>query len=114
MEVDPTRMCELLVGLPAVRVLGIIDEVGGPLWVHVETRGERPALRCLRRDGGGQGSAAGGPRRPAALAAPPDWCGASTLAQPTVAAAGTLDGTGVVRMTDATGHRATTAARPWM
>ena len=42
MEVDPTRMCELLVGLPAVRVLGIVDEVGGPLWIHVETRGERP------------------------------------------------------------------------
>ena len=42
MEVDPTRMCELLVGLPAVRVLGIVDEVGGPLWSHVEARAERP------------------------------------------------------------------------
>ena len=42
MEVDPTRMCELLVGLPAVRVLGIVDEVNGPLWIHVETRAERP------------------------------------------------------------------------
>ncbi|MCA1702568.1 MAG: hypothetical protein LC808_04595 [Actinobacteria bacterium] len=26
MEVDPTRMCELLIGLPAVVVLGIVDE----------------------------------------------------------------------------------------
>ena len=26
METDPTRMCELLVGLPAVRVLGVVDE----------------------------------------------------------------------------------------
>jgi transposase len=41
-EVDPTRMCELLVGLPAVRVLGIVDEVDGPLWIHIETRGGRP------------------------------------------------------------------------
>jgi len=36
-------MCELLVGLPAVSVLGIVDEAGGPLWIHVETRAERPA-----------------------------------------------------------------------
>ncbi|MCA1701897.1 MAG: ISL3 family transposase [Actinobacteria bacterium] len=42
MEVDPTRMCELLVGLPAVSVLGIVDEVGGPVWVHIETRAGRP------------------------------------------------------------------------
>src|SRR5215213_7878148 len=35
-------MCELLVGLPAVRVLGIVDEAGGPLWIHIETRAERP------------------------------------------------------------------------
>ena len=35
-------MCELLVGLPAVTVLGIIDEVDGPLWVHIETRTDRP------------------------------------------------------------------------
>lgn len=36
MELDPTRMCALLVGLPAVRVLGIDDVVGGPLVVYVE------------------------------------------------------------------------------
>ncbi|MDQ6909493.1 MAG: ISL3 family transposase [Actinomycetota bacterium] len=34
-------MCELLVGLPDVTVLGIVDELGGPLRVHVETRGEQ-------------------------------------------------------------------------
>ena len=38
METEPTRMCELLVGLPAVRVLGVVDDVGGPLLVHVESR----------------------------------------------------------------------------
>ena len=45
MELDPTRMCELLVGLPAVVVLGIVDEAGGPLWVHIETRTDRPTCR---------------------------------------------------------------------
>jgi hypothetical protein len=35
-------MCELLVGLPAVRVLGIVDERDGPLFVHIETTGTRP------------------------------------------------------------------------
>jgi transposase len=41
-ECDPTRMCELLVGLPEVTVLGIDDVTDGPLAVHIETRGERP------------------------------------------------------------------------
>jgi transposase len=46
-EVDPTRMCELLVGLPAVRVLGVDDDPGGPLRVHLETRDVRPSCeRC--------------------------------------------------------------------
>ena len=35
-------MCELLVGLPAVRVLGVVDECDGPLFVHIETTGRRP------------------------------------------------------------------------
>lgn len=35
-------MCELLVGLPAVTVLGLIDDPGGPLAVHVEARAGRP------------------------------------------------------------------------
>ena len=37
METDATRMCALLVGLPAITVLGVDDEPGGPLRVHVET-----------------------------------------------------------------------------
>jgi len=41
-ETDATRMCELLVGLPDVNVLGVIDEAGGPLIVRVETRGPTP------------------------------------------------------------------------
>ena len=44
MEVDPTRMCELLVGLPAINVLGIDDERDDMVVVHIESRGERP--RC--------------------------------------------------------------------
>jgi len=35
-------MCELLVGLPAVDVRGVVDEAEGPLFVHVETAGTRP------------------------------------------------------------------------
>ena len=38
-------MCELLVGLPAVRVLGVVDEPDGPLFVHIETVGPRPTCR---------------------------------------------------------------------
>lgn len=37
METDPTRMCALIVGLPKIRVLGVEDEPGEPLRVHVET-----------------------------------------------------------------------------
>ncbi len=43
MEVDPTRVCELLVGLPDVNVLGVIDDPGGALRVVIETREPRPA-----------------------------------------------------------------------
>lgn len=42
MEVDPTRMCELLVGLPAVNVLGIDDERDSVVVVHIESRTARP------------------------------------------------------------------------
>jgi transposase len=42
-ESDPTRVCELLVGLPAVRVLGVVDEHDAPIVVHVETRDARPS-----------------------------------------------------------------------
>ena len=46
METDPTRMCELLVGLPEVRVLGVIDVVDAPVEVMVEQCVQRP--RCSR------------------------------------------------------------------
>ena len=43
MELDPTLMCALLVGLPAVTVLGVDDGDGvEALRVHVETVGDRP------------------------------------------------------------------------
>ena len=45
METNPIRVCELLVGLPDVNVLGVDDVAGDPVRVHVETRGPRP--RCL-------------------------------------------------------------------
>ena len=37
-------MCELLVGLPAVVVLGVVDVVGGPIRVYVETRAAGPPV----------------------------------------------------------------------
>ena len=42
MEYDPTRMCELLVGLGDVEVLGIDDKEGAPLRVRIRRRGSRP------------------------------------------------------------------------
>ena len=38
MESNPTRACELIVGLGDVEVLGVVDEPGGPLAVHIGTR----------------------------------------------------------------------------
>ena len=38
MEQDPMRICELLVGLGDVDVVGVDDEPSGPLVVHVRTR----------------------------------------------------------------------------
>ena len=35
MELEPTRMCALLVGLPDVTVLAV-EDADGPLRVHVE------------------------------------------------------------------------------
>ena len=43
MECDPTRVCELLVGLGDVEVLGVDDEAGEPLRVHIRRRAPRPA-----------------------------------------------------------------------
>ena len=42
MECDPTRVCELLVGLGDVEVLGVDDEEGEPLRVHIRRRTSRP------------------------------------------------------------------------
>ena len=42
MELDPIRVCELLVGLGDVGVVGIDDEVGDPLRVHIRWRASRP------------------------------------------------------------------------
>ena len=42
MECDPTRVCERLVGLGDVEVLGIDDETGEPLRVHIRRRTPRP------------------------------------------------------------------------
>jgi len=36
------RMCELLVGLPDVRLLAVEDREGGPIVMHIEQAGERP------------------------------------------------------------------------
>ena len=47
MEVDPTRVCELLVGLGDVEVLGVEDEACVPLRVHIRRRAPRPdCARC--------------------------------------------------------------------
>ncbi len=46
MEVDPTRVCELLVGLGDVEVLGVEGEAGGPLRVHVRCRSPRPGCEA--------------------------------------------------------------------
>ena len=62
MEQDPTRICEWLVGLGDVDVVGIDDEATEPLVVHIQTR-SRPGVRELRRAGVVQGhprGAAGG------------------------------------------------------
>jgi transposase len=44
-EINPTRMCELLVGLPDVNVLGVDDDLDGPLRVHVESRTDQQWCR---------------------------------------------------------------------
>ena len=42
MEYDPRRMCELIVGLGDVEVLGVVDEQGASLRIHVRCRAPRP------------------------------------------------------------------------
>ena len=47
MELDPTRMCELLVGLPEIDVLGVDDPEPGRLVVFIAVREPRPVCgRC--------------------------------------------------------------------
>jgi transposase len=41
--VDATRMCEVLVGLPDVSVLGVVDVAGEPVEVVIEQRAGRPS-----------------------------------------------------------------------
>ncbi|MCY4632881.1 MAG: hypothetical protein OXE75_18635, partial [bacterium] len=50
MESNPTRVCELIVGLGDVDVLGVVDEPDGPLVAHIETRVRPP---CCGGCGGG-------------------------------------------------------------
>ena len=67
MQCDPTRVCELLVGLGDVEVLGFDDSAKGPLRVHIRGRvsaGTETAVRAMRRAGVVQGRTqrrAGGP-----------------------------------------------------
>ena len=55
MEDDPRRVCELIVGLGDVEVLGVDDEQAGPLRLHVRCRALRPLCSgcggVLRSDG---------------------------------------------------------------
>ena len=37
MELDPTRMCALLVGLPDVNIVAVETSLVGPIRVHIET-----------------------------------------------------------------------------
>ena len=48
MESDPTRMCELLIGLPDINMLGIVEHDGGPLEIHVDSHTERACVGCGR------------------------------------------------------------------
>ncbi len=49
MEIDATRMCRLLVGLPDVNVLGVGHDRDGRLVIAIESRIERPACESCGR-----------------------------------------------------------------
>ena len=49
MQQDPTRMCELLVGLGDVDVVGVDDDPSAPLVVHVRTRRRGVCWGCGAR-----------------------------------------------------------------
>ena len=60
-------MCELLVGLPEVRVLGVVDVVDAPVEVVIEQFCRAAALLELRPGGVDQGAAGGDVHRSAVL-----------------------------------------------
>ena len=68
MELDPTRMCELLVGLPAVRVLDVRGD--GPVAGACGDESGAASLRRLRRSGVGEGPPGRGVGGPAVLRTP--------------------------------------------
>ena len=84
MEESPTRICELIVGLGDVEVLGVDDAPGGPLALHIRTRGVPAGLWGLRRGGVLQGRQRGGVGGPAGVRAP----GALGVAQVALAVSG--------------------------
>jgi len=49
-ETNPIGVCELLVGLPDVNVLGVVDDAGAPIVLHVEQRSLRPECPACGRD----------------------------------------------------------------
>jgi hypothetical protein len=86
-DVDPTRMYELLVGLPAMNVLGIGDDNVDAVVVYIESRLSKPACPSC-------GTPAWVKDRPPvelvacrASVARRGWCGTSTVgAAPTATA----------------------------
>ena len=63
MEIDPTRMCELLVGLPGVDVIGVAAPAPGWLIVQRGGPGAAPVLWPVRDASVGEGLPGGGPGR---------------------------------------------------
>lgn len=75
MECDPTRVCELLVGLPSVKVLGVDDEHDAALLVHIESVWSRPSCPGgLRYACVGEGSPGGRARRSGVFRTPSTAC----------------------------------------
>ena len=60
MEKNPTRICELLVGLGDVEVLSVDDAPGAPLGVHIRSRAPRPACGGCGRSVWSKGASAVG------------------------------------------------------
>lgn len=91
METNPIRVCELIVGLPDVNVLGVEDfGADVPLRLHIEDQGprpaceecgfaaeikERPQVELVDLCGGREAGAAGVAQAPVALSQPGMWSG---------------------------------------